>query len=567
MKAFHRKKIVSFVLLGIGFCLFLLDVSRSLAAPLNLISNTIDNSAPATSTNHLIKFTTASQIPPSGKIALYFQPNAFEIPAELDYTDIDLSINEIETNLNFHPGSGNNGSIGVQVIAGANGSIIFTLNDTDPIEAASVIKIKIGDNAIFQTQGDQKIINPVNTGSYKIDIKTKNASDNIIDEGQARIAIIPAVTMAVTDFEEPLRFNGLPAGEVAPNTTWVEVSLETNEYAFCRHATVPGQSYDSMTGQFTFTNSSRTFHSFVTAVQGPASYEFYVRCRDWAGNKNRGDYLISFSVPAPRPTPMPGVGPIGGGAGGGGGAPFPPAPGAPEVIIEGWAYPRGFVTLLKDGKIERAMEAGTDAKFTFNLTILQPGVYTVSVWARDTEGRRSINQSVTFTAVVGAKTIIKMILPPSLTTAKEQVALGETIRIIGQAAPRSEVETWLFPQAEKDQPKNIVKTMATTTAQGKWEILAETEKLKIDTYIIKARGKLPDIGQSEFGQLIYIGVGQPVKPDLRNRADLNRDGRVNLVDFSILLFHWNTDDAIADINLDGRVNLADFSIMMYYWTG
>lgn len=560
---FYQKKFFLILLLIAGF--LMADANRAFGARLSFISDTIDNSAPATSTNHLIQFTTSLQIPPSGKIAIIFQENAFEIPAGLDYTDIDLAVNETEKSLAQTPGSGPDSPIGVQVISGNNGSIIFTLNDTDPINASSSLKIKIGDNAAYQYQGDQKIINPENTGSYKIDIKTRNAANNLLDEGQARVAIILPVTMAATDWEPPERFNGLPTGEVAPNTTAVEVSLETNEYAFCRHATTSGQSYNSMTGQFTYTNSKRTFHSFVTPVQGPASYEFYVRCRDWAGNQNNDDYLISFSVPEPVPTPMPGAGT--GTGGGGGGAPFPPPPSKPEVAIEGWAYPRSFVTLLKDGKIDKTTEAGTDAKFNFNLIGLEPGVYTIGIWARDTEARRSITQSVTFTAVAGAKTVIKVFLPPTLTAAKDQITPGETIQITGQAAPQSEIESWLFSQTEKDQPKNIVKTIATTTSQGKWEVLIKTDNLKIDTYIIKTRAKLKDLGVSEFGQSVYVGIGQPALPDLKNRADLNKDGRVNLVDFSILLFHWNTDDAIADINLDGRVNLADFSIMMYYWTG
>ena len=67
--------------------------------------------------------------------------------------------------------------------------------------------------------------------------------------------------------------------------------------------------------------------------------------------------------------------------------------------------------------------------------------------------------------------------------------------------------------------------------------------------------------------VIYMGVGQDPSPDFSLRADLNKDGKVNLIDFSILLFNWNTDDTVADINQDGTVNLTDFSIMIFYWTG
>ena len=51
-------------------------------------------------------------------------------------------------------------------------------------------------------------------------------------------------------------------------------------------------------------------------------------------------------------------------------------------------------------------------------------------------------------------------------------------------------------------------------------------------------------------------------------ADINGDRRVNLIDFSILLFNWNNlINQKADLNCDGRVDLADFSILLYYWQG
>jgi hypothetical protein len=48
---------------------------------------------------------------------------------------------------------------------------------------------------------------------------------------------------------------------------------------------------------------------------------------------------------------------------------------------------------------------------------------------------------------------------------------------------------------------------------------------------------------------------------------LNADKKVNLTDFSILLYNWGTKNPCADQNHDGNVNLIDFSIMMFNWTG
>ena len=52
-------------------------------------------------------------------------------------------------------------------------------------------------------------------------------------------------------------------------------------------------------------------------------------------------------------------------------------------------------------------------------------------------------------------------------------------------------------------------------------------------------------------------------------ADLNFDGKVNSIDFSIMLFFWKTNlpfaNACVDINKDQKVNSVDFSIMLFQW--
>lgn len=68
----------------------------------------------------------------------------------------------------------------------------------------------------------------------------------------------------------------------------------------------------------------------------------------------------------------------------------------------------------------------------------------------------------------------------------------------------------------------------------------------------------------------------PAKPkptpteEIRNRVDFNHDGRVDFIDFSILLYYFDKTGArIApfDLNSDGVVDVVDISIFMYYWDG
>ena len=51
-------------------------------------------------------------------------------------------------------------------------------------------------------------------------------------------------------------------------------------------------------------------------------------------------------------------------------------------------------------------------------------------------------------------------------------------------------------------------------------------------------------------------------------ADFNTDGRVNSVDFGVMMSYWgSTARPAADINKDGAVNSVDFGVLMSQWTG
>jgi hypothetical protein len=94
-------------------------------------------------------------------------------------------------------------------------------------------------------------------------------------------------------------------------------------------------------------------------------------------------------------------------------------------------------------------------------------------------------------------------------------------------------------------------------------------------YDISARTELTVAsGQSQYSQLLPFGVGVPAPQPVGvcgNPPDISRDGRVNLVDFSILAYWWKRLPLPAsrpfDLNCDGFVRLDDFSILAYHWSG
>jgi len=66
------------------------------------------------------------------------------------------------------------------------------------------------------------------------------------------------------------------------------------------------------------------------------------------------------------------------------------------------------------------------------------------------------------------------------------------------------------------------------------------------------------------------GGGATPPPKFLKTADFNRDGKVNIIDLSIMLFYsdksWPITDPY-DLNDDAKLDLIDISIFLYYWSG
>jgi len=247
--------------------------------------------------------------------------------------------------------------------------------------------------------------------------------------------------------------------------------------------------------------------------------------------------------------------------------PPPPPPGAPAprpavVVFEGRAYPEAFLTILKDGKVVATFFAGSSGLFRKELTGISGGIYTFGIWAEDIEGRKSVTLGFTVSILEGRTTIISGIfISPTIEVGPTQVERGDAVNILGQAFPESQVNIFIAS-------KEIVKE-ASTTKEGNWAYKLDTGPLEEREHQTRARAVFGDGEISPFSQTLSFLVLPPGALVCRG-ADLNFDGRVNIIDFSILLFFWGQTkpaNVCADINFDGIVNIVDFSIMMYYWTG
>jgi len=527
-------------------------------------SNTVRSSAPATSSNQLILFQQINNtIPPSGKIILTPQAGVFTFPVSFDFTDVDLATSTTllgpfsDRSLAATASAVNDG---VVVATGTNGSITITLNSSQGIPANSYIQIELGTNATFGTIGDQRIVNPAAIGTYSFFVETQDAGSARIGNSKTLIAIInPIIVRIEPDQTPPSRFNSHPSGNVPANTTAVEIALNTNEDATCRYDTVASTTYALMPN--TFDNTGGTLHAHNIFSLSEGTHSFYVRCADTIFNENTDDFLIVFTVPAPVPPPAP---PAAAGF-----RPFPSPPPAPQISFSGLAYANAKVSILKDGAVQREVIATNRGEFTGLVTGLSQGTFTFGVIGEDSEGRKSLTFNTTISLVSGSRSSVSnLYLSPTIEIDNDTPDPGMPLVFFGESVPSSTIEAWIYPQGQATVNANTVDTIVgfANNASGKYNLSFNTSNLGVGTYALKTRSKNGTI-ESGFGPLLYFGIGQEPTPDFCSRSDINKDTKVNLVDFSILLFNWQTSDVSSDINLDGGVNLTDFSIMLFCWTG
>ena len=250
------------------------------------------------------------------------------------------------------------------------------------------------------------------------------------------------------------------------------------------------------------------------------------------------------------------------GGGGGGGGPAIPPTGATKVVLQGKASPAAYLTVLKDGQVLVNTQANSQGDFKVEISNISAGIYTFGVWAEDRNGLKSLTFSFTVNVISGVTTTVSGIfLPPTISLNRTALSKGETLNISGQTAPQAEVE--IRVNSEEIIDKII------SGINGDWFYSFDTDSLDEGIHTARARANTADGLLSTFSQslLFGVGVGLPPAEGICPGADLDKDGKVNLIDFSILLYWWGRPNDCADQNHDGIVNLIDFSITLYYWTG
>ena len=593
---------IKIVILSLG--LIFSTMPNVLASNFTHISDFISTSRPGLQANHEINFLTTKTIPPSGRIRIIFDDD-FLIQSGFDKGEVDiLTSTSSDSGFQNREIATTSSATEDSVVLGSIASstyIEIILNSSTGISSSTYVKILLGDNATYSEFGDKYLINPGIVQSYPIEVQSFNAGGSLLDRADPRIAIVESVSM-ISNMPK-VRSHGSPTGTLAFGTVSTIMSLVTNYKAYCSFSTASNTPYVLMTDEFSYTGNY--FHSITLTGLVGGLHDYFVRCRDLNSVDDTSDYEIIFYV---ENYPGEGTGDDnssttddgtggntgdgtggdssnsggsggGGGGGGGGGAgsksgiydPYDVPPEDPAIDFTGFAYPNSQVFLLVDGVATQNVRANSLGAFELGIEALDRGIYTFGIYAKDSEENNSLTYNTTFYVEEGTKSSVSdVFIAPTINTNSIEINPGDSMNLHGYGAASTITEISFYPYLERDlREEEIIKQSIEVDANGLWNMILNTDKAFSGQYRLKARSNKENIGFSEFSNVINIGVGEAVEKQEGecSGADLNKDGKVNITDFSIMLYYWKTDNACADQNSSGNVDLTDFSIMMFYWTG
>ena len=255
------------------------------------------------------------------------------------------------------------------------------------------------------------------------------------------------------------------------------------------------------------------------------------------------------------------IGEEGGGGGGGAFGVQNPA----TINFSGFAYPEAIISFLKNGSIIGTSLARPDGTFVKTVSA-DPGLITFGMWAKDKNNLNSATANLTLSVDANQTIdIANIFLSPTITADKFNLQKGGTLRIFGSTFPESVVR--VFSNYSSD---NTPIGTVTASMDGLWEYFFPTNSLGDGKYSIKVNSQmeLPHL-VSQFSPDLEFTIAEVSC----SGADFNFDTRVNIVDFSILIFYWERNPTIGDptnictdLNTDEIVNIFDFSILMHEWT-
>lgn len=307
-------------------------------------------------------------------------------------------------------------------------------------------------------------------------------------------------------------------------------------------------------GSYSFTNVGNVTSYTASSLTNGTPYFFITKALDASGN-----FLVFSNEATATPTGASG----GGGGGGGGGGIY----GNSSIVFEGTAYPNSTVSVVYNTQVAATAVANSLGNFSITLTNIAGGAQTFTLYAFDSESVKSANLNLSANMIFNTTTTLNnLIIAPTLSSSHKEIKKGEMLTLRGYSAPA--VPILISFSGVQSFNANVQSSVT-----GFYSYSFNTNNYVLGEYQAIAKSKVFGVDSPpSLSASFKIGEETVVTPPGEcKRSDLNCDGRVNLIDFSILLYFWDSTEFSknprVDIDRSGHIGLRDLSIMLYDWTG
>lgn len=235
----------------------------------------------------------------------------------------------------------------------------------------------------------------------------------------------------------------------------------------------------------------------------------------------------------------------------------PTAPALSTVSFAGFASPGAFVMLSASGRAMASTTASLDGGFTIT-TQITPGTYVFGITSRDDAGRYGAFRSIPMTVSRDSRSAVSGIaISPTLSVQVNEKALfsGKTVPAAIVRLAAGSIERSVLSDATGSFSFEVDPVLLTGTISAR--VYAEAGSMTVP-----------------WSNPVQLRIDTAVRSAPLRKADINADGRVDLADFSMLLYWYRRElsPSLVEIerarfNADGKLDFTDFSIMAYHWTG
>lgn len=312
-------------------------------------------------------------------------------------------------------------------------------------------------------------------------------------------------------------------------------------------------SYDlgtgTTSGSYTFESVGAVTSYVKTGLTNDTTYYFVVRA------KATGGLVITTSTEASATPTASSVN------NGGGGSVTPPPSSSHSVLFQGLASPNSQVSILQDLTLKAQATTDNLGQFSIYINNTATGTSNFVISYKDPTGLRS--QPVSFLVSPNTNAEFNnLLLPPTLTSSLTTIKQGDSFGVSGYTAPGSQVLLSLLP--------DLGEFSATANQTGQFNLQMPTNNLDLGEYRLEAISNLFGLISKPSSIISFlVGRANIDREPVFVCGDFNGDGRVNIIDFSILIYWYSKPNppGRVDCNKDQKIDIYDVSILMFNWTG